>query len=174
MYELLTISRTTRRSGTYWLYMSLPALFTIFGSFLIGTARVMRSYTVTAPLWSTTRIWGLLYFFLSLWNMSIFGADGYFVTFGHRGTRFSQKFRVFLWSVVFFVAAGGSIWHGLRYDDSTTKGFGLTFLGINLYTKLFEFGWGWSKPLFFSILAGTFAVIGRYAEDVWNLQVTAL
>lgn len=76
--------------------------------------------------------------------------------------------------LVFFIAAGGSIWHGLRYDDSTTKGFGLAFLGINLYTKLFEFGWGWSKPLFFAILAGTFALVGRYAEDVWNMRLAAL
>ena len=63
-----------------------------------------------------------------------------------------------------------SIWHGLRFDDSTTKGFGLTFLGINLYTKFFEYFWGWYKPFFFSVLAGTLAVLGKYAENVWNMQ----
>ena len=79
-----------------------------------------------------------------------------------------------IWSLVFFVAAGVSIWHGLRFDDSTTKGFGLTFLGINLYTKFFECFWGWSKPVFFAVLAGTFAVMGRYAEDVWNMRMIAV
>lgn len=150
--------------------MELPLLFTGFGSSLIGAAPLMRSYAITAPLWSTTQIWGLLYFFVSLWIMSIWGYDGY-IDESPRSRSLSRRTRMFLWSLVFFVAAGGSTWHGLRYDDSTTKGFGLTFLGINLYTKYFEWGWGLSKPLFFAVLAGTFAVVGRYAEDVWNMRV---
>jgi hypothetical protein len=77
---------------------------------------------------------------------------------------------MFLWSVIFFIAAGVSLWHGLRFDDSTTKGFGLTFIGINLYTKFFEYFWGWYKPLSFAVLAGTFAIVGRHAEDVWNMR----
>jgi hypothetical protein len=76
--------------------------------------------------------------------------------------------------MIFLIAAGVSIWHGLRYDDSTTKGFGLTFLGLNLYTKFFEWGWGWSKPLFFAVLSGSLAVVGRYAENVWNMKVGAI
>lgn len=83
----------------------------------------------------------------------------------------SPRARMFLWSFIFFLAAGTSIWHGLRFDDSTTKGFGLAFLGINLYTKFFECFWGWSKPLFFAVLAGTFAVVGRYAENMWNMRL---
>lgn len=157
----------------YWLQMEVPLLFTCFGSSIIGTAVLMRSYAITAPLWSTTRIWGLLYFFISLWIMSIWGDDGYFHKFSRRRYT-SWKVRKFVWSIVFLVAAGGSIGHGLRYDDSTTKGFGITFLGINLYTKFFELGWGLPKPLFFAALAGTFAVAGRYAEDVWNMRLRAL
>jgi hypothetical protein len=152
--------------------MEIPLLFTGFGSSLIGAAYLMRSYAITTPLWSTTRIWGMLYFFISLWIMSIFGSDGYFDE-STRERYLPRWARRFLWSLVFFLAAGGGIWHGLRYDDSTTKGFGLTFLSINLYTKFFEWGWGYSKPIFFAILAGSFAVVGRYAENVWNLHVGA-
>lgn len=153
--------------------MDIPILFTCFGSSLIGGAYLMRSYAITAPLSSTTRIWGMLYFFISLWIMSIFGSDGYFDE-PTRDSFLSRQARKILWSFIFFLAAGGGIWHGLRYDDSTTKGFGLTFLSINLYTKFFEWGWGYSKPIFFAVLAGSFAVVGRYAENVWNMRVAGV
>jgi hypothetical protein len=110
---------------------------------------------------------------VSLWILSVWGYDDFFEDSSGRVLS-SRKLRMFLWSVVFSVAAGVSIWHGLRYDDSISKGFGLTFLGINLYTKYFEFFWGWSKPVFFAILAGSFAVVGKYAENVWNMQLEAL
>lgn len=139
--------------------MDLPLLFIGFGSSIIGAARLMRSYAITAPLWSTTRTWGMLYLFVSLWIMSIWGYDDYFESSNSRWA-ISRTTRMFLWSAIFFVAAGASVWHGLRLDDSTTKGFGLTFLGINLYTKFFEYFWGWYKPLFFGVLAATFAVLG--------------
>jgi len=153
--------------------MESPFLFIAFGSFLLGAAKLMQSHPITEPLWLTTRIWGLLYAFISLWILSIWGYDDYFES-TTRSTFFTRKIRMFLWSVIFFIATGVCVWHGLRFDDSTTKGFGLTFLGINLYTKYFECFWGYSKAVFFAVLAGSFAVVGKYAENVWNLQVDAL
>lgn len=153
--------------------MESPIKFILCGSSLIGSARLMRLYAVTEPLWSTTRIWGLLYFFVSLWIMSIWGYDDYFEG-DARKRALSPKARMFIWSLAFFAASAGSIWHGLRYDDSTTKGFGIAFLGINLYTKFCECFWGWSKPVFFGILAGSFAVMGRYAENIWNVSLETM
>ncbi|KAK0388810.1 hypothetical protein NLU13_5053 [Sarocladium strictum] len=160
--------------GGYWIDMESPFLFIGFGSFLVGIARAMQSYTLTEPLWSTTRTWGLLYSFVSLWILSIWGYDDYFEKVSDSRSPSSRRLRMFFWSVVFFIAAGFSTWHGLRFDDSTTKGFGLTFLGINLYTKYFEYFWGWSKPIFFAILAASFAAVGKYAENVWNMRVEEL
>lgn len=143
-------------------------LFVGLGLSLIGSAELMRSAAITSPLWSTTRIWGLLYLFVSLWIMSIFGYDDYLEPPNRQKHR-SPLLRIFSCSLILLLAAATSIWHGLRFDDSTTKGFGLTFLGINLYTKFFEYFWGWYKPFFFAVLAGTLAVLGKYAENVWNM-----
>lgn len=122
----------------------------------------MRPYAITAPLWSTTRVWGLLYFLSSIW----------LVPLTNDSPRY--KYRRLIWSFILLVAAGGSLLHGLRNDDSTTKGFGLTFLGINLVTTFYECCWGWSKPAFFTVLAVLFALSGRYVENVWNLRMEAL
>ena len=153
--------------GTYYVYMWSPIIFTGLGAILIGAAYLMRPYNITSPLWSTTRVWGLIYLFTSLWiaSLSVYDSPGAWKP------RLSIRTRMFLRALALALTAAASTWHGLRYDDSTTKGFGLTFLGICLYTKFFEVCWGFSKTVFFTVLAGSFAIVGRYAENVWNMQV---
>jgi uncharacterized membrane protein YfhO len=64
-----------------------------------------------------------------------------------------------------------AIVYGLKHDDATSRGFGITFLFINLYTKYFEFFWnGMHKAIFFILLAASFWWIGRHAEKLWNLE----
>ncbi|KAK8045052.1 hypothetical protein PG993_005076 [Apiospora rasikravindrae] len=151
--------------GMYAIYMESPARFVGLGATLIGTSYLMRDGPPsTAALWSTTRIWGLLFLFVALWAQSLFY---------DWSTSRRDRLRHFLHFCAFFLAAGASVGHGLRYDDSTTKGFGLAFLGINLYTKFWEFCWGWYKPLFFAVLAGTFAMVGRFAEELWHMRALA-
>jgi hypothetical protein len=166
---LLTINSSGY--GAYFLGMNYPFRFVFFGLGIIGTAYLMPVSERTVALWSSTRTWGMLYLFIALWILSLFGNDELFSD-SQRSYRESSNRRLFVWSLAFSLAAAFSIWHGLRYGDSTTKGFGLTFLGINLYTKFFEYFWHrWYKPLFFVVVATTLAVVGRYAEQVWNLQM---
>ena len=106
---------------------------------------------------------GLTYLFIALWIMSIFGnydADSWY--------QVSQA-RLLPWGLLFAAAAGVCIFISLTTDDGMLRGFGLTFLAINLYTRFFEFFWnGMHKVLFFLILAVSLAVIGRYAERIWH------
>ena len=157
--------------GAYFLGMDYPIRFVLFGLLLIGMAQLMQAHPLTANLWSTTRIWGLLYMFLALWMLSIFGDDS-FSDGGELSFRWHPgQPRLLAWSLLFAIAAGVCIWHGLRFADSTTKGFGLAFLGINLYTRFFEVFWDrWYKPLFFGVLAASFAILGQYAENLRDLK----
>lgn len=60
---------------------------------------------------------------------------------------------------------------GLRNDDGVLRGFGLTFLGINLYTRFFEFLWAdLHKAIFFALLAVSFWFLGSRAESIWQLS----
>ncbi|KAK6851189.1 hypothetical protein PG987_000823 [Apiospora arundinis] len=154
----------------YSVYMESPARFVGLGGAVIGTSYLMREHPTTAALWTTTRIWGLLFLFVALWIQSI--CHSWSVSFFSSAGP-GERLRHFLHFCAFFLAAGVSIWHGLRHDDATTKGFGLAFLGINLYTKFWEFCWGWYKPLFFAVLAGTFAMVGKFAEELWHMPSLA-
>ena len=50
------------------------------------------------------------------------------------------------------------------------RGFGLTFLFINLYTRFFEYLWdSLHKAVFFAVLAVSFWLLGSKAETLWHL-----
>jgi hypothetical protein len=52
-----------------------------------------------------------------------------------------------------------------------TRGFGITFIFINLYTRFFEYFWeGTHKAIFFAILAISFWYLGSRAEKIWHLD----
>lgn len=108
---------------------------------------------------------GLLYLFIALWILSIFGNYGDIISW-----RGSKQFELFHLSLLFGVCAAGSVYHGLKYDNGITKGFGITFLFINLYTRFFEYFWdGLHKAVFFAFLGVTFWIVGTRAERIWNL-----
>lgn len=139
------------RSGLVWLFFLLALCY--------GAQSLLRQ----RQLFTVSKAMGLTYLFIALWIMSIFGnydADSWY--------QVSQA-RLLPWGLLFAVAAGVCIFISLKTDDGMLRGFGLTFLAINLYTRFFEFFWnGMHKVLFFLILAVSLAVIGRYAERIWH------
>ena len=63
-----------------------------------------------------------------------------------------------------------SIYWGLKTEDTVARGFGITFLLLNLYTRFFEYFWdNTHKALFFGILGISFWALGSYAERLWKL-----
>ena len=94
-----------------------------------------------------TRAMGLLYFFIALWILSIFGNYGDWTSW-HK----AKQVELFHWALLFGVAAIAALFHGVRADDAMSRGFGLTFLFINLYTRFFEhFRDHLHKAIFFRI-----------------------
>lgn len=93
-------------------------------------------------------IFGLLYMNLSLWILSL-----HF---------FGPAKGVLLWVLIFTVASIGQIIAGACFKDSRFTGFGIVFLGIDLYTRFYENFWDdMSRAAFFSV-AGITALVLAY------------
>jgi hypothetical protein len=108
----------------------------------------------------------LLYLFLSLWLLSIFGNYGSIDSWWK-----VKQITLFYWGVISLAMAGGFMLYGLKYKDSIAREFGITFLLIFIYTKYFEYFWdSTNHTLFFAILAISFWLIGRKAEKIWNVK----
>lgn len=152
--------------GAYFFGMNYPLRFVFLGAVLAGGSFLLKRYPKAAFLQGPTYSIGLLYLFLSLWILSIFGNYGDWDSWSR-----STMTDLLQWSVLFGLVAVAVIWYGLKCDDATSRGFGLTFLFINLYTKYFEYFWNsMHKAVFFLILAVSFWLIGRKAEAIWNLE----
>jgi len=151
--------------GAYYLGMNYPLRFVAFGGVLTGLALSLETHRVLSRFFRTTLAVGLLYLFIALWIMSIFGNYG-----DMRVWQSVKQIELFHWSLLFGLVACGAIYHGLRYDNGMTKGFGITFLFINLYTRYCEFFWDtMHKAVFFALLGVSFWLLGTRAEKIWNL-----
>lgn len=151
--------------GSYFLSMNYPLRFVCFGGVLTAIAIVFAKHERFSKLERSTLTIGLLYLFIALWIMSIFGNYGDLITW-HK----VAQIELFHWSLLMGLVSGCAIYYGLKQEDAIMKGFGLTFLFINLYTRFFEYFWNSiHKAIFFLVLAGSFWLLGTKAETLWNL-----
>lgn len=154
--------------GAYYLGMNYPLRFVLFGLVLVFAGSwFFRYLPKRQELIRPTRAMGLLYLFIALWIMSIFGNYSDPDLWAR-----ARQIELFHWSILFGAASVAAIYHGVKYDDGMTRGFGLTFLLINLYTRFFEYFWDEThKALFFGILGGSFWLLGSKAEQIWQLSL---
>ncbi len=151
--------------GAYYLGMNYPLRFVLFGGVLTAVALSMEKKNYFEPFFRSTLAMGLLYLFIALWMMSIFGNYGDVSSWNQ-----VKQIELLHWSLLFGLASAGAIFHGLKFDNGMTKGFGITFLLINLYTRFFEYFWdSFHKALIFALLGISFWILGSRAEKIWNL-----
>ncbi len=151
--------------GGYFLGMNYPLRFVLLGAITFLAAYAFKKNISRGDFYGPTKVIGLLWMFISLWILSIWGNETGWNDVSH----IDQLY----WSICFAVVSVLAIYFSLRVDDGTLRGFGLTFLFINLYTRFFEYFWeGTHKALFFAILAASLYIIASKAERIWNLSLT--
>jgi hypothetical protein len=151
--------------GAYYLGLNYPFRFLILGVILTVGSHAFLAWPARAKFWKPTFVVGLLFVFMSLWIMSIFG------NYGDIDSWQRASFGALLkWCVLFAGASALAIWYGVRFDDRISRGFGITFLFINLYTRFFEHFWdSLHKAVFFALLGLSFWLLGSRAETIWTL-----
>ena len=137
--------------GAYYLGMNYPMRFVLLGLLLCGLSVLFKRndlWSRLAAFERSTLSVGLLYLFISLWILSIFGDYGDMTSWYQ-----ARHMELFHWSLLFGAAACAAIWLGVKDDDAMLRGYGLVFLGLNLYTRFFEWFWdSLNKGLFFIIV----------------------
>lgn len=150
----------------YFLGMNYPLRFVLFGFVLVLFSFAMLRLPKLMIFRNLTYIIGLLYLFISLWLLSIFGNFGTIEEW-----LMIKQTEIFYWGIISVIISIAFTVFGLRKKDEIAREFGITFLLINLYSRYFEYFWDITdKTIFFSILALSFWLIGRKAEKIWNLE----
>jgi len=152
--------------GAYFLGMNYPLRFVLFGSVLLTASIFMRRNDKLLQFAKPTYVLGMLYLFISLWILSIFGNYGDMDSWSD-----VKQYELFYWSLLFGAAALTLIYFGIKFDDGIARNYGITFLFINLYTRYFEYFWNSThKAIFFTILAVSFWFVGYKAEKIRSLE----
>ena len=103
--------------GSYFLGMNYPLRFVLFGVILIGASFALKINLKSIDFHKSTYIMGLLYLFIALWLLSIFGnCDG-------DAWRSVNQIELFHWGIIFGLAAIGAIFYGLKQDDYASRSF---------------------------------------------------
>ena len=150
----------------YFLGMNYPLRFVLFGFLLVVSSFMLFKIKIAAQFRDLTYIIGMLYLFISLWLLSIFGNFGTLEDW-----MLVKQIELFYWGIISVLISIAFTVYGLRRKDFIAREFGITFLLINLYSRYFEYLWDLTdKTIFFAILALSFWLIGRKAEKIWNVQ----
>ena len=164
-------------NGSYFIFVDKPLVVAIYGLVLVGLASLFQHglppqlglnklhnfCKKAAPLYTVTLVMGLVYFFLPLLILTIWGVS----------VKVDFTERMF-WVLALAIASGISMWHGLRFDNSITKGFGVTFFMLNLYTRYFEFFWSsLPKTIFFALIA-LFTWLAGWTIQKWLYQARSV
>lgn len=157
------------RWSDYFLGMNYPLRFVVFGAILVGACNLLRNKKWFSNFGDLTYVIGLLYLFMSLWLLSIFG------NYGNIDSWWKVKqITLFYWGIISGGVAALFMLYGLKRNDVIAREFGITFLLIFIYTKYFEYFWdSTNHTLFFAILAVSFWFIGRKAEKIWTRRAEA-
>lgn len=148
--------------GSYYLGMNYPLRFTLFGIIMTVVSLNLRNNLKFAPFFSVTLSVSLFYLFVSLWLLSIFG------NYSESTWYHVKQIELFHWSILFALAGITALYLGFKLDIRMLRGYGLTFLFINLYTRFFEFFWDEiDKALFFAVLGLSLWFFAKKAEIIW-------
>jgi hypothetical protein len=151
----------------YFIGLNYPLRFVLFGLTLTIAAWMIKKRKSVSYFFDITYFAGLLYLFISLLLLSIFGNYETITAWYN-----VKQITLFHWALISTAVCAASIWIGLKFKDTMLREFGLTFLFINIYTRYFEYFWdSLHKALFFVILAISFVLIGRKAEKIWNFEL---
>ncbi|WP_411275330.1 DUF2157 domain-containing protein [Daejeonella sp.] len=150
----------------YFLGMNYPLRFVAFGLLLVSFSLVMIKIKIVNEFQELTYVIGMLYLFVSLWLLSIFGNFGTLEDWMK-----VKQIELVYWGIISVLTAIAFTIYGLRRKDYIAREFGITFLLINLYSRYFEYLWDITdKTIFFAALALSFWLIGRKAEKIWNVE----
>ena len=156
--------------GSYGFYMEQPLFFLPLACILIFSAFYTKYKGKFEYFFKTVLSLGLLYLFISLWILSIFGYDDLIPFNLIIEDKTTRLINLSFWSLLFISSCFASIYMGFKEDIYILRGYGITFAFIFFYTKMFE--WFWNDlhtSIFFLILAGTLVLIAMKAEKMWLL-----
>ena len=149
-----------------FLGMNFPLRFLPFSIAILACLLVVNRIDKLQQFFKIHYITALLFFYISLWLVTIFGNYTSYETWNE-----VKQIQFIFWDLLLFVITGIGMYIGLKRNDHIVGNISLIFFILNLISRYFEYFWiPLHKSIFFMILAFVFWFIGSRAEKLWNLK----
>ena len=136
--------------GCYWLsFGERPENFIAAGLAIFGLSFIPHKKLSEFPPYY--RVFGLLAVFIAVLILANWGRISYLPL--------ARQTVEYLYQVIGFVAAGLTIWAGIKNHWPGTTNLGSTFFAIFLYTKFFDWWWEWMPKYLFFLVLGLVAIL---------------
>lgn len=144
---------------SYFLGMNYPLRMTIFGAAFLLAAYLLKNRL--SQYYKETFYFGWIFFLFSAWILSISGNLDYDVWAAIR------QGKLFMWAIGFTLLMIALVVYAFKLKDELFRDIVILFFLLNIYTRYFEYFWDrTNKGLFFALLALSFWLIGRKAEQM--------
>ena len=136
--------------GMYWLSVGEQPEFFFAAALLLFLLSLLpqRRYPAFPGLY---RVWALLFWFIPVLVLSHWGAGSFLPLASHQVE--------WLYQIAGFVSSAVVIAAGIRWHWPETMQTGIVFFILFLYTKFYDWWWGWLPKYLFFFLAGLTAVL---------------
>ncbi|GAB3012529.1 hypothetical protein GCM10027051_14420 [Niabella terrae] len=145
---------------TYFLGMNYPLRMAVFALLLIGGTYLLRQQPSFLGFYNISWYSSWVFFLLSGLVVSVSGNLGYDVWTAIR------QGKLVLWALAYTGLLAGLLIYTFRTKQDTLRDIVIVFFLLNIYTRYFEYFWDrTNKGIFFALLALSFWLIGRKAEQ---------
>ncbi|MCH5597317.1 hypothetical protein [Niabella ginsengisoli] len=146
---------------SYFLGMNYPLRMAFFGGLLITCAAVLQRFHQTKTFYNLTWYSSWIFFLLSGLFLSVSGNLSYDVWSA------IKQGKLFMWALSYTILLIAVLLYAVKKKDDTLRDIAIIFFLLNIYTRYFEYFWDrTNKGLFFALLALSFWLIGKKAEQV--------
>lgn len=153
---------TVHSRNNLFLGLNYPARFAVFGVIVTALSLLQARITRLAPMRGITYHAGILICFSGLWGVSVFGNWGTL-----EGWQAVRQTQMMPYAIITGLILAGTLYAGIRRNDSVLRDYSILFLLLHLYTRYFEYFWdSLNKGLFFLFLAVSFGLLARWLSKV--------
>ena len=160
-WATLTYAWSADEAKVYFLGMNYPLRMTLLGAILIGVTYIFRNQPFLKNYYELTWYSCWIFFLLSGLFLSVSGNWSYDIWSA------IKQGKLFLWAIVYSVLLVLLLAYAFKQKDEILRDIIIVFFLINIYTRYFEYFWDrTNKGLFFAVLALSFWLIGKKAEQL--------
>lgn len=146
---------------SYFMGMNYPLRMAVFGVVMVLLSLVLKRHPSTKRYFNLSWYASWIFLLLSSLFLSVSGNLSYDVWSA------IKQGKLFMWAIAYTLVLIGILVYAIKQKDETLRDITIVFFLLNIYTRYFEYFWDHTnKGLFFALLALSFWLIGKKAEQL--------